>query len=224
MIDYHIHSIFSDGDQTIEEIIKTAIRRKLSAVAITDHCDTNGKFMYLRDTKPPRPLSEYINKIKEISKHSTIKLYLGVEISGSSNNKEFSYPKEFNMMDFILVETFFPQNPYSTKFDPLKYAIQLKKNLDIPVGLAHPTITHIENYFEIIKKNDIFIELNSDKLLSNPSEKKHIFNRLKKLLSCCKVKISVGSDAHIIFLIGGVQEIWDFVIENDFYDRLILKP
>lgn len=224
MIDFHIHSYFSDGDQTIKDIVSTAVRRKLSAVAITDHCDTKGNFMYIRDTKPPRPLKEYISEIRNIKKKSSIKIYLGLEISGSSNNKKFTYPKEFEMMDFILVETFFPQNPYSTKFDPLKYAIQLKNKIKIPVGLAHPTITHIENNLELIEENDLFIELNSDKLISKPTEKEEIFRRLLNFLKRNKAKISIGSDAHIIFLIGAVHEIWNFVVKNNLENRLILSP
>ena len=224
MIDYHIHSYFSDGDQTVEEIISTAMRRKLTAIAITDHCDSNGKFMYIRDTKPPRPLKEYVSEIRAISKNSPLKLYLGIEISNFTNSENVNLPPEFNLMDFILVETFFPQKPNSTKFDPVKYAIQLKDRVDIPVGLAHPTITHIEQNFKLIEEHDIFIELNSDKLISRPSEKENIFNRLLKLLNPSKVKISVGSDAHIIFLIGAVQEIWNFIIKNDLKERLILSP
>ena len=224
MIDYHIHSYFSDGDQTIKEILATAIRRKLTAIAITDHCDAEGKFMYIRDTKPPRSLIEYISEVRAISENSPLKVYLGLEITAFQNNENMIFPTEFNSLDFILIETFFPQKSYFTEFDPVKFAIQLKSQLEIPVGLAHPTISHIENNFDKIEKNDIFIELNSDKLISKPQEKEDIFDRLKKLLSDSKVKISVGSDAHIIFLIGGVKEIWNFIIANNFKNRLILPP
>ena len=224
MIDYHIHSYFSDGDQTIEEIISTAERRKLTAIAITDHCDANGKFMYIRDTKPPRPLKDYISEFRSASKTAPLKVYLGLEVTSFENNEDILIPTEFNSLDFILVETFFPQKSYITEFNPIKYAIQLKSKVKIPVGLAHPTITHIENNFDLIEKNDIFIELNSDKLISKPYEKVDIFKRLKKLLNSSNVKISVGSDAHIIFLIGGVKEIWDFIIMNNFKNRLILSP
>ncbi len=224
MIDYHIHSYFSDGDQTIEEIISTAERRKLTAIAITDHSDADGKFMYIRDTNPPRPLKEYISEVRSASKTTSLKIYLGLEITSFENNDEIFIPIEFNSLDFILVETFFPQKSYFTEFDPIKYAIQLKNKVKIPIGLAHPTITHIENNFDMIEKHDIFIELNSDKLISKPNEKQNTFNRLKDLLDSSNVRISIGSDAHIIFLIGGVREIWDFIITNNFKNRLILPP
>ncbi|MFX0134081.1 MAG: PHP domain-containing protein, partial [Candidatus Hodarchaeota archaeon] len=112
MIDYHIHSNFSDGDQTIKEIISTAVRRKLTAIAITDHCDADGKFMYIRDTKPPRPLKDYIYEFRSASKIAQLKVYLGLEVTAFENNEDILAPTEFNSLDFILVETFFPQKSY----------------------------------------------------------------------------------------------------------------
>lgn len=224
MIDYHIHSYFSDGDQTIEEIISTAVRRNLTAIAITDHCDINGKFIYLPSTSPPHPIKDYILEIRSASRNSILKIYLGIEISIFSSFENVKCPIEFNSMDFILIETFPARTPHIVKFDPLKYAIQLKENVQIPVGLAHPTLTYIENNFKTIEKNDIFIELNSDKLIPKPNEKEKIFNQLAKIIISSKIKISIGSDAHIIFSIGGVKDIWNFLMENEFQDRLILPP
>ena len=37
MIDLHIHTIYSDGDKTIEEILKMCEEKKLEYISITDH-------------------------------------------------------------------------------------------------------------------------------------------------------------------------------------------
>ena len=37
MIDMHIHTIYSDGDKTVEEILKMSEERKLEYISITDH-------------------------------------------------------------------------------------------------------------------------------------------------------------------------------------------
>lgn len=37
MIDMHIHTIYSDGDKTVEEILKMCEERKLEYISITDH-------------------------------------------------------------------------------------------------------------------------------------------------------------------------------------------
>lgn len=41
-IDMHVHSIFSDGTFTPEEIVKTAKKRRLSFITLTDHDTTSG--------------------------------------------------------------------------------------------------------------------------------------------------------------------------------------
>lgn len=52
MIDIHLHSIYSDGDKTIEEILKMWEERKLEYISITDH-DTCKQYedMALKDNK-----------------------------------------------------------------------------------------------------------------------------------------------------------------------------
>jgi predicted metal-dependent phosphoesterase TrpH len=42
MIDFHVHSTFSDGSFTPEELIGEAVRLGLSAIALTDHDTTDG--------------------------------------------------------------------------------------------------------------------------------------------------------------------------------------
>jgi histidinol phosphatase-like PHP family hydrolase len=220
MIDFHIHSYFSDGDQSPQEILNIAARRKLSAVAITDHCDSSGQFMYLRDVSTPRPLREYIDGVRNLPSNRAIQVFLGLELSNFSNSNTF--PAEFSELDFLLVETY-PIKPLKNPFNPIEKAQQLKKVYSYPIGLAHPSLQDIERNIELIDQYGLFIELNFDKLISPPTEKDHIFKRTAELLnSTSKVQISIGSDAHIIFLIGAVKPIWEFVVQHDFLKRLIL--
>ena len=37
MIDIHMHTIYSDGDKTVEEVLKMCEERKLEYISITDH-------------------------------------------------------------------------------------------------------------------------------------------------------------------------------------------
>lgn len=37
MVDMHIHTIYSDGDKTLEEILKKCEEKKLDYISITDH-------------------------------------------------------------------------------------------------------------------------------------------------------------------------------------------
>jgi histidinol phosphatase-like PHP family hydrolase len=221
MIDFHIHSYFSDGDQTPKEIQKVALRRQLSAIAITDHSNNAGRFMYLRDVSEPRPLREYIDEIHDIQTTESIKTYIGIELCEFLPNTDI--PQEFSEFDFILIETFPVQNPSKKAFDPFEEALKLKKQFACPIGLAHPTLHDIEQNIEKFDQYSLFIELNFDKLIDRPAEQERVFKRTAEILhSTSKVQLSIGSDAHIIFLIGAVKPIWDFLVQENFQNRLIL--
>ncbi|MHA1232021.1 MAG: PHP domain-containing protein [Candidatus Helarchaeota archaeon] len=224
MIDFHIHSDYSDGDQTIEEIVLTAKRRKLEAIAISDHIDSNGKFMYLRHTGSPKRLDEYIKEIRAVAKRMNYPIYASAEISDFSNYTVL-LSNEFKNLDFILIETQKPRGPTNPLFDPIKRASFIKNQFkNIPVGLAHPEIEFIEKNIERFQEFDIFIELNGDKLTRNYSDLNGIFHKIKNLLmDYPEIKISVGSDAHQIYMIGGVKRIWEFIISNGLTERLLIN-
>ncbi|MDF2949931.1 MAG: putative metal-dependent phosphoesterase, family [Sedimentibacter sp.] len=68
MIDLHIHSRFSDGTDTIDDIIKIAKEKNIPAISLTDHDTTYG-----------------IKEITEKAKNENIIVVPGVEISSVSN-------------------------------------------------------------------------------------------------------------------------------------------
>ena len=224
MFDFHLHSIYSDGDEDIDTILRTALRRGLKAIAITDHADIFGKFMYLRAVEEPKPLLTYIQNIERVARDAPIPIYKGLEICEFFPNYEHKIPKLFKSLDFLLVETFAVQNPSANRYDPLKEAITLKKILPIPIGLAHPTIDYIQDHITEFETNGIFLELNSDKLFRDPTKKDITLKKLKlELENHPKVKLSVGSDAHIMFTIGAIKDVMDFIVANDLLDRIIFN-
>lgn len=64
-IDLHIHTNFSDGSLTPEEVIEKAVENGVSMISITDH-----------DT-----IDAYTEELYEYAKHNNVKLINGVEIS-----------------------------------------------------------------------------------------------------------------------------------------------
>lgn len=68
MIDLHIHSKFSDGSDSIDELIKIAKEKNMSALSLTDHDTTLG-------------VAEMVEKAEK----ENIKVVSGVEISSVSN-------------------------------------------------------------------------------------------------------------------------------------------
>ncbi len=86
---YHCHSIFSDGNDTIEEIIKEAITQKLEAIGISDHaplkidCECN---------MPLSKFNKYINEIEQLKqKYNQIKIYKGLEIDWLEDKQNLDY-------------------------------------------------------------------------------------------------------------------------------------
>ena len=121
------------------------------------------------------------------------------------------------------METFAVQNPDANKYNPLEEALKLQKIVKNPlIGLAHPKINYIIKNIEEMEKNNIFLELNSDKLFRDPTGKERIISNLKELLqSHSKIKLSIGSDAHIMFTIGDIKVVWEFIEKNGLEKRII---
>lgn len=71
MIDLHMHTIYSDGTDTVEELLEIAEKQKLEIISITDHNDINA---YKELEK------------KDIRKKFSGKIIPGVEISTSYKN------------------------------------------------------------------------------------------------------------------------------------------
>lgn len=53
IIDLHIHSTFSDGELTPEQIVATAVRKEITIISITDHDEMAG---YVKARKKMRQL------------------------------------------------------------------------------------------------------------------------------------------------------------------------
>ena len=75
-----------------------------------------------------------------------------------------------------------------------------------------------------MEREGIFLELNSDKLFRDPTGKESTIEKLKSNLEKHrKIQLSVGSDAHILFMIGAIKDVMDFIVANDLVDRIIFN-
>ncbi len=77
-IDLHIHSVYSDGNLTPQQIVDVAIEKNLLAISITDH-DNIKSFKIAQD---------YLDQISEEKGKQTLELIPGVEINTLWNGKE----------------------------------------------------------------------------------------------------------------------------------------
>lgn len=90
MVDYHIHSTFSDGEESPEDLIRLASEQGLEAIAITDHFDANdpnygGKSM--------EQLLRHFERIRASAAKSELTVYCGVE-TGTDMEGHFAQEQE----------------------------------------------------------------------------------------------------------------------------------
>lgn len=106
--DMHTHSINSfDAQNTVDDMCKIAIKKGISALAITDHCETqfvlsgSHKEFGCFDERIPKSISE----IEEAKKKYSEKLQLlcGIELAQPMHNSDCTkHALEYGNFDFIL--------------------------------------------------------------------------------------------------------------------------
>ena len=78
IVDVHTHSIHSfDGNDSVEALCLAAIEMGAKVLAVTDHCDIDGKDMVVDELCPPqlKDLNDCINKYGD-----EIEILKGIEI------------------------------------------------------------------------------------------------------------------------------------------------
>lgn len=231
-IDIHNHTVYSDGQRSIEETIKEAKKKGLDVVGISDHFFTR-KLEPSKCISSLRKLESYIHEIEKESRNERgIVVLKGLEIDAlmiklGAFGANMPYP-ELNKLDYVLFENVnddeyteeyaaASKKPEEVKTFTLDDLIDIRSNLGKYVGLAHPNLTRdysLEDMRELAKHN-IFIEISANPGYSGPEKNQDPLD--KKFLVYLKEfvkhggKISVGSDTHL----GLMQE--------DGYYEAILK-
>ena len=204
-MDTHLHSNFSDGKNSIEEMTRVAVKIGLKKIAFTDHVR--------RDT-------EYIDKfLKEIKrtqkKYPEIKIFSGIEakvidMEGNIDAKE-SFFKKVGLVLAAFHRIPKGEEIYFSKQEILRnkpivfdfwYQAFLKvlenKNVDI---IAHPCL--------ILKRNEINLPKENKEIIAKKAkEYKKIFEinimhkvpdkEFVKILQKNNVILTYGSDSHSV--------------------------
>ncbi len=91
--DFHIHSSFSDGNNTPEEMVKKAIEKGMQEIGFSDHSYTSFDERYCM----PKDDSEYFKTISDLKKTycNKIKIYCGIE-------QDFYSAQPTNQYDYII--------------------------------------------------------------------------------------------------------------------------
>lgn len=198
----HTHTCFSDGKDTMEEMVIYAIKKGIKRLGISDHYETIKCHSVCKGK-----LGEYIetvNLLKEKYK-GQIAIEAGIELCMDQDLVEIDkLPYEqLNQLDYVLfeyVEDADAYNPIS-----LKQLKAYRDKVTCKVGLAHTDVVTIgeqygfEETIKLLKALDIFWEINvsyaytKELLEEEPtSEVETLFQLIRKY----DLQLTAGSDNH----------------------------
>jgi histidinol phosphatase-like PHP family hydrolase len=145
MIDFHTHTIFSDGELIPSELIQRAVTKGYKTIAITDHVDATNLEHILQN----------LQKIKPIQHHYNIQLLIGVELTHVPPPQIQSLAAKARNMgaELIIVHGETPVEPVP---EGTNHAA-LQSDIDI---LAHPGFITPEDTQLAAAKN-IYLEITS---------------------------------------------------------------
>ena len=194
--DFHVHSNWSDGGNSIEEIVEVAKNLGYRFVCITDHSQSLRVANGLSESR----VDKKIKKIQELNKkNSDFKIYCGTEcdikVDGTMDYRD-NVLKKFDVVYAGIHTAFKMDRPTATK-----RIVKAMENNYVH-AVAHPTCRMIgrrepfdldmEEIMDVAKKTDTFLEINAfpDRLDLKDT---HV-----KLAKERGVKVILGSDAHFI--------------------------
>ena len=227
-VNLHIHSNFSDGANSIEEIVLESLKLGLDYIAITDHFTNTWKANIINTLDRKSKISRYLGEISEYqnylkSKKLPLNLLKGVEIDLRSSIEFIKNNIEVNKFQLILFEHL--QNMKdATKIKQLikhwKNSISSEAKFPI-VGLAHfdpgyMIYNYLDDLIEFLEEYDIFFEFNSSYSEYYSLEYRKFFDKLKKH----KIPVGIGSDSHFVPSLNNIKEplekIIEYNLENNF--------
>jgi DNA polymerase (family 10) len=218
-LNLHIHSKFSDGRNSISQIVLTALDKGLDYICITDHFTNSWKADVIPNLNSLDKIEMYLEEIGQFQKYlldeeSQMALFKGIEIDLSSTEKFILNGISPTKFDIILFEYLESIEGISFIKKIIKYWKRNTKNSKaFPlIGLAHfdPSffvINGMNILIDFLTQNQIFFEFNS----SYPqyySQKYHsFFDQLKER----NVLVSIGCDSHHISTLKDIEETCDRV-------------
>ena len=106
--DFHVHSLFSDGSDTIEDIIKSAIAKGMDKIGLSDHSYTffDESYCISRDNIP-----RYIEKIHTLKEKykDDIEVFCGIEQDFYSDESTDRFDYSIGSVHYILINgKYFP--------------------------------------------------------------------------------------------------------------------
>ncbi len=227
-INLHTHSVFSDGKNSIKQMVTVALKLKINYLAITDHFSDSWKCKIIPTLNTAEKIEDYLIKIENCQSYlktnnKNLRLFKGIEIDlGSSEKviKKFIRPEHFDIILFEYLET--PEGMAYVR-NIIEYWKNLKPvNNKFPIlGLAHFDPSNfiyqgLDSLIYFLKEFNIYYEFNSSYYECFSRKNELFFKKLKEH----KIYVAIGSDAHNLNGLDFIEEplkmIEIYNLENNF--------
>ena len=232
-LNFHTHTIFSDGNNNIRQIVTVALKLRINYLAITDHFSDSWKADVIPTLNTSRKIEAYLTIIEECQNFlkttsKDLNLYKGVEIDlGSSVNfiRKLINPAKFDLILFEYLEGPEGISLITNMIKHWKKKISIGNNLP-QFGLAHFDPSHflyggLDRLIQFLKEYNIYYEFNSSYSDYYSRRNEFFFEKLKEHY----IPVAIGSDAHTLRGLGDIEDPIDMIkfynLENNF--ELILK-
>lgn len=220
MQNLHIHTTFSDGRFSPEDVVKAAIKAKLSFVGFSDHYKTR-KIKDKEKYVSPEKIAEYLSAIHDLKQkyQKHIHILAGLEIDFCVLRTDFSempFP-DVNRCDYVLMEYVEDKDVMGLDMDEL---VKMRPLFTCKVGMAHCDVekhfgkTRYDELLDVLEENDIFMELCPSKRNSRWGTTPYylfaedFFDRMKSR----SIFLSIGTDMHDdLNDVGQVTHAVDFI-------------
>ena len=228
-LNLHIHSTYSDGRNSISQIVSAALDKDLDYICITDHFTNSWKADVIPNLNSLDKIKMYLEEIASFQEYlleeeRQMALFKGIEIDLSSTAKFITNnisPAKFDLILFEYLENIEGINFIKKIINFWKTKVKNSKDFPL-IGLAHfdPSffvINGMNILIDFLTQHHIFFEFNS----SYPqfySQKYHsFFGRLKER----NILVSVGCDSHHISTLKDIEEVYDRIKFYELEDNLL---
>lgn len=226
-INLHIHSNYSDGKQTINQIVKRALNLGLDYIAITDHF-TNSWKSWVSTLSNHEMISKYLVELSQTQRYllkndKQLKLLKGIEIDLGSSEQFIKKFIQIDKYDLVLFE--YLQSYESIAF--LKNIINFwKKSIEnlnnFPIlGLAHfdPSFFisgNLDTFMNFLKDYYIYFEFNSSYPSFYSPQYIIFFEKLKEY----NIPVGIGCDSHNLSNLNDIEEPFEMIVYYNLENNL----
>ena len=228
-LNLHIHSKYSDGRNTISQIVSAALDKGLDYICITDHFTNSWKADVIPNLNSIAKIEMYLDEIDQFQKYlhdeeRQMALFKGIEIDLSSTEKFIVnniLPTRFDILLFEYLESI--EGIFFIKKIINYWKGKTKNSTDFPLmGLAHfdPSFFAINGMtilIDLLTEHRIFFEFNTSYPQFYSQKYRSFFDMLKER----NVLVSIGCDSHHISTLKDIEEAYDRIKFYELESNLI---